>query len=205
MVEVGEGRRPSCDRKDQCPPAADQVEALRARHAHARARVKEEKTALKEAGAGLWDAEQARDLLQQVAQGVQQVAHARLASVVTRCLKAVFGDDGYDFQTDFVRKRGRTEAVLSFQREGLVVEPATAAGGGAVDVAAFALRLACLLLATPRKRLLLCLDEPLRFVNGIEYQGRVAGLLEVLAEEFGVQLVLVSDDDWLQVGEVVRL
>ncbi len=180
------------------------IDALQREHDHALLRVKEEKTALREALSRLHHAQEAQALLQSVARDVQQQAHTRVAEVVTRCLRAVGFD--YDFRIEFNKKRGRTEAQLQFVRGGLVIDdPTASSGGGAVDVAAFALRLSALMLSRPPRRKLLCLDEPCKNVNGEEFQSRVGALILKLAEELGVQFVIVSDDSWLRVGKVIDL
>lgn len=148
--------------------------------------------------------QQAQLIAQEVAQVVQQRAHHRLASVVTRCLRAVFGDDAYEFRIDFERKRGKTEARMFFIRDGLEVDPLTAAGGGPVDVAAFALRLAALVLSRPIKRRILFLDEALRFLSR-EYWPAARGMIEAVAEEMGVQILLVTHQEGLVAGKIVRL
>jgi DNA repair exonuclease SbcCD ATPase subunit len=149
------------------------------------------------------DVEQARALVQGVAQQIQQQAHTRIASVVCRCLEAVF-DDPYEFKINFEQKRGRTEAQLVFVRDGVEIDPLSAAGGGVVDVAAFALRLSALLLTRPSLRRTIVLDEPFKFVSG-EYRERLRNLLEMLAEEMQVQIIMVTHISELQVGRVVEL
>lgn len=47
--------------------------------------------------------------------------------------------------------------------------------------------------------------ETIKHLNGEEYQARVGGMLEALAGEMGVQIVMVTDDDWLRIGKVVQL
>jgi ABC-type sulfate/molybdate transport systems ATPase subunit len=80
------------------------------------------------------------------------------------------------------------------------------AGGGVVDVAAFALRLACLMLRRPKGRRLLVLDEAFRFLSERkEYRNRVRDLLVSLSEEMQVQVVLVTHDPVLEVGKVVEI
>jgi hypothetical protein len=173
---------------------------------HTHRTVEEEQGELETSEALLKDAIEARDLIQRVGQAVQQTAHDRIASVVTRCLKSVFGEDAYTFSIRFERKRGRTEAMLVLERDGLILEdPANEGGGGVVDVAAFALRVACLLLSRPRLRRLIVADEPMKNVNGEVYQSRVGEMLLTLGRELGVQMVIVSDDDWLKIGKVVEL
>lgn len=161
---------------------------------------------LEEAKDLVQDTLQAQSIVQEVAKGVQQKAHAKIASVVTHCLKAIFGEEAYEFRINFERKRGKTEAKLSFVRDGIELDdPTGETGGGVIDVASFALRLACVLLSLPKRRKLLILDEPFRFINGTEYQERVGILLEKLAEDLDFQFVIVTDDEWLKIGKVIEI
>lgn len=169
----------------------------------ARACVRSEKKELEERTERLAAAGKAQAILQMAAQQVQQQAHTAIAEVVSRCLEAVF-DEPYEFRITFERKRGKTDAVLTFVREGLELDPMTASGGGVVDVAAFALRLACLLLSRPAGRRLLVLDEPFRFVSS-EYRPRVRNMLEMLAREMDMQFVLVTHITELETGVILRL
>jgi DNA repair exonuclease SbcCD ATPase subunit len=147
--------------------------------------------------------EEAQQIVQGVAQSVQQQVHQHIATVVTRCLEAVF-EDPYSFRIEFERKRGRTEARLIFTRDGLDVDPTKAAGGGVCDLAAFALRLACLMLSRPPARSLLVLDEPFKHLSS-NHTNRITKLLEVLAKEMKVQFILITHNDQLQVGKVIEL
>ena len=166
---------------------------------------KEEGDTLKEVSRRVRDAETAREILQSVGQKLQQEAHHQIAAVVTRGLQTVF-DEPYTFRIDFEKKRGRTEAQLIFERDGLDVDPMTAAGGGVIDVASFTLRVACLILSRPVLRPFLVLDEPFKNVsksNG--YLDKIPQLLEGLCEDLGVQIVLVTHIPELQTGTVVEV
>lgn len=147
--------------------------------------------------------EEALAILQEVAQQVEQEAHSKIASVVTRCLEAVF-EEPYEFRILFEKKRGQTEARLIFLQHGEEIDPKSSCSGGVLDVAAFALRLACLLLSKPPVRKVLFLDESFRMVAK-ENLPRVGQLLEELSEELKVQIILVTHSEQLQVGKVVRL
>lgn len=177
---------------------------LLAEQAHALRTCQEEEERLHEAQAQERAARQAQELVQSVAEQIQNQVHAQLASIVSRCLTTVFGDDAYGFRINFVKRRGKTEAELLFVRNGQDIDPLRAAGGGAVDVAAFALRLACLLLLRPKKRRLLVLDEPFRFVSR-EYRPRVRVLLEELARELEVQFLMVTHSKELVCGKVIQI
>lgn len=137
-----------------------------------------------------------------VAQQVQSTAHARIATLVTQCL-SIF-DEPYSFRIDFARARGKTEARLVFERDGLEVDPLTASGGGVVDVAAFALRVSCLLLSKPPLARVLVLDEPFRFVSP-QYRPRLRALIEELAKTLKIQFIMVTHDPALQTGKIVEL
>jgi DNA repair exonuclease SbcCD ATPase subunit len=181
-----------------------QLASLRSRYDLACQQVKTERRELAAAQERLEQILTAQKLVQEVAEQVQTRAHQQIASVVTRCLKAVFGDDAYEFKIRFSQKRGRTEAQLLFVRDGLEIEPTEAAGGGVIDVAAFALRLACLVLIRPQKRKLLVLDEPFRFLSQ-EFRPAVRELLETLARETGIQMIVVTHIPELQIGKVIEL
>lgn len=145
----------------------------------------------------------AREIVQSVAQLVQQKAHDRIAGVVTKCLQAVFPDP-YEFRIIFEQRKGRTDARMVFIRNNMEIDPCNAAGGGILDVASFALRLACLVLAKPRKRRLLVLDEPFRFVSR-NYIQNVGRMLHQLSQEFGIQFLIVTHLDDLHAGKVIKL
>jgi len=147
---------------------------------------------------------EAQEIVQQLAQQIQQQTHNKIAGVVDRCLKTVFGDE-YGFVIHFERKRGRTEAELVLLRDGNEIDdPLNADSGGVVDVAAFALRLSCLILNKPPLRRILILDEPFKFVSA-EYLGNVRMLLESLSKDFGIQIIMVTHIEALKTGKVVQL
>lgn len=180
------------------------IDRMLSQHQHACEQVKEERTALILAEDEMVAAEEAQQVVQHLAQEIQQSAHAQIASVVSRCLEVVF-EDPYEFRIEFERKRGRTEAKLIFVRDGMEAEPLSASGGGVVDVAAFALRLACIRLARPRTRLLVVMDEPFKFVHPKERRIKVSQMLMALAQEMGVQFIMVTGIDELRTGTVIEI
>lgn len=158
----------------------------------------------------LWKAEitaertvRAQEVLQLLAQAVQERAHQKISEVVSSCLSTVF-DDPYSFHIVFERKRGRTEATLRFRRGELDVDPLTAAGGGMVDVAAFALRVSCLMLHRPHLSKVVVIDEGFKFVSA-QYRENVKTMLEGLAKDLGIQIVQVTHIQELETGKVVEL
>lgn len=138
-----------------------------------------------------------------MAQQVQDAAHKQITAIVTACLQHVFGP-GLAFHIHFERKRGKTAARMVFLQGGQEVDPAEADSGGAVDVAAFGLRLAGLLLSRPARRKLLVLDEPFKHVSA-GHTAAVRGMVEAMAKDFGVQFLIVTHNTGLKAGTVVAL
>jgi ABC-type sulfate/molybdate transport systems ATPase subunit len=118
----------------------------------------------------------------------------------------VFQDQAYEFHIEFVQKRNRTEAELKLTRHGMTIDdPLNSSGGGVIDVAAFALRVACLILAQPPRRKVLFLDEPFRFVSA-EYRPAIEQLLQLLSQELEIQIVMVTHiADLVTEGTVIEL
>ncbi len=136
---------------------------------------------------------QAQDAFQRLAQQVQQTAHEQIARLVDRCLADVFGADAYECRIEINRKRGKTEAEIYLLRNGAQLKPLDECGGGVVDVTAFALRTAALIMKRPKPRSLLLLDEPFKHLSK-QYRPRAARLIQEMAHELGVQIILVTHD-----------
>lgn len=166
-------------------------------------KIKEEKQNLASAKNKLACALDAASVVQEVAALVQNEAHKKIASVVTKCLDLVF-DDPYTFKIRFDKKRGKTEARLVFERNGKEYDPTSSSGGGVIGVAAFALRLAALVLGKPSCRRLLVLDEPFAALSS-EYRPNVAKMLEAVSKDLGVQIIQVTHSQELEVGKVIRI
>ncbi len=120
-------------------------------------------------------------------------------------MKIIFQENSYIFKIIFEKKRNKTEARLVFLKDNKELDPLEESEGGALDIAALALRLACIILSRPRVRKLLVLDEALKNLNGSVYQERCSELIEYLAKEYNLQVVLITDDDWLKIGNVIEL
>ena len=142
---------------------------------------------------------------QAIAQTIQQQAHAQIAGVVTSCLHSVFTDDVYDFQIRFDRKRGKTEAHLLLVKNGEIIEnPTDEDSGGVINVAAFVLRIACIVATKPRQRRFIVMDEPFHHVSK-KYRPAVRDMLYQLAKDFGVQFLLVTHEPEFMIRKVIPL
>lgn len=171
---------------------------------HSRRQAKVERERLKALSRLTSAALEAQALIQAVAAEVQTRAQAKVSALVTRCLAEVFGAEAYRFRLKLEAKRGKTEARPVFVRGGRELEPVDESGLGQVDVAAFALRLAALLLHTPPVRRLLVLDEPAKHLSA-EYRPNFVNLLLGLAEDLNVQIIMTTHSEELVCGNIIRI
>lgn len=181
------------------------IEQLRIRYEQAKRQVKQDRATYSKLDDSFADCVEAQDIIQALGQTLQEQAHKQISSVVSKCLAAVF-EEPYEFLIEFERKRNRTSASLKLKRDGQVLDDVLdSAGGGVADVAAFALRISCLLLSKPSCRRLVVLDEPFKFLHPPERRPRAVAMLEMLSEDFGIQFLMVTGIDELICGHVVEL
>lgn len=138
----------------------------------------------------LIDCEEAQVIVQNVAQLTQEELKIHISNLVTLALESVF-DDPYEFEADFVQRRGQSEADLWFVKEGERIDPLSASGGGVVDVAAFGLRVSLWSLQKPRSRSIIVLDEPFKYLSS-NYQHKAGELLKVISEKLNLQILMIS-------------
>lgn len=147
--------------------------------------------------------QESRVIVQETVSATQKMCYEHLGNMVTKCLSAVFHDP-YTFRLKFEQNAGRTQVSFVFLRNDVELDPMSSTGGGVVDIASFALRIAALLMQKPSPRQVLILDEPFRFVSA-EYREQVRELIEELASEIGIQFILVTHMEELQCGTVVKI
>ncbi len=140
--------------------------------------------------------EQALTILQIVAKQTQEQLEYRISELVSLALESVF-DDPYKMRLIYETKRNKTEAKLSFERNGEQLNPLSSTGGGAVDVAAFALRVALWNLADPKTDNVLVLDEPFKHLSkGL--LPRAGLMLKEISEKLNLQIIMVTHLDELK-------
>ncbi len=174
----------------------DKVARLRMRKQILEEREKELTVAIKSQTMELHVLEQAQTTIQQVAQSTQAQLEYHINELASLALKSIF-DQPYELKVDFVVKRGKTEAEVYFVKDGVRMSPSNDSGGGAVDVAAFALRLSLWSLQNPKSRNTIILDEPFRFLSK-DLHPKVGDLLKQVSERLGIQLIIVTHEKELQ-------
>ena len=140
------------------------------------------------------DTEIAQAIIQKVAKETQQELEYHIAELCSLAMSAIF-DDPYEVKIEFTEKRGRTEAEIYFERDGQRIgKPLRSSGGGAVDVAAFALRMATWSLSRPKTRNVMLLDEPFQHLKGDEPNQRAIEMVKEISDELELQIIMVSDE-----------
>jgi len=139
--------------------------------------------------------EEAQVIIQQVARMTQQQLEYRVSEIVTLALSAVF-EDPYKFEIEFIDKRGKTEAEIWFVRNEEKIKPIDASGGGVVDIASLALRIALWNLQKPKTRNVLILDEPCKCLSA-DMLDKASLMIKEISQKLGLQIIMVTHSDVL--------
>lgn len=138
--------------------------------------------------------EKALEIVKQVGLTTQKQLEYHLEEQVDLAMEAVF-DDPYALVVNFQEKRGKPEAELLFSRRDMEFPPVGNAGGGAIDVASLALRIAYWSMRQDKKiRPVLLLDEPFSRLKGEEANKRALAMIQELSKQLGIQVIMISDE-----------
>ena len=144
------------------------------------------------------NAKKARAILQMVAKQTQTHLQDHFSKLVTMALDSVF-DNPYKFVVEFEEKRGRTECKLLFERDGYKIDPLSSSGGGPIDIACFALRIAFLIMGTNRR--IIILDEPFKNLRSTLHEA-AGNMIRHLAKELNIQFIIITHlDSIVQTGD----
>ena len=148
---------------------------------------------------GLDNVVKAQAIIHEVAKMTQEELQYHLSDLVSLAMSSIFSDP-YRLAVDFVSRRGKVELDLNFEKDGNLVDPMTSTGGGAVDVAALALRFSAWTLRTPRTRPVILMDEPLKWLKGSDLPLRGSEMIREISRRLGLQIITVSHDPELIEG-----
>jgi DNA repair exonuclease SbcCD ATPase subunit len=138
--------------------------------------------------------EEARAIVQLVAQQTQDQIRYHITELGTMALQAVFGDD-IQLDLQFTEQKGKTLAILSFLHGGeQSTNPLESDSGGASDIAAFALRCSLWAMKRPRTRPTMVLDEPFKNINDPSRQMHrlAAEMVAEVSKKLGIQFLIVT-------------
>ena len=139
--------------------------------------------------------ERAREIIRIVGQKTQEQLSFHISDITSLALGAVFPNP-YELTVNFIERRNKTECDLLFLRDGQEMDPFTASGGGAVDIASFALRIASWSMTYPKLRNTIILDEPMRFVS-VDLQQDASEMLKEISTKLGIQFIIVTHENTL--------
>lgn len=139
--------------------------------------------------------EQAKEIIRKVGLDTQSQLQVSISDITSLALEAVFPDP-YELKVEFVQRRNKTECDLYFVRDGNRVDPLSASGVGAVDVASFALRIASWSMSIPHSNNMIIMDEPFRFLSE-NYQEQASIMLKEISNKLGIQFLIVTHNPTL--------
>jgi len=138
--------------------------------------------------------ERALIIVKEVGIATQKQLEYHLADQVSLANNAVF-DDPYELKVNFQEKRGKSEAEILFTRRDMEMPPIGSAGGGAIDIASFALRIAYWSMRQDRRVApILLLDEPFKQLKGVDANKRALMMVQQISSTLGIQIIMVSDE-----------
>ena len=132
--------------------------------------------------------QKARAIVQVVAEETQKKIEYQISNLVSLALASVFPDP-YEFCVRFVQRRNKTEADLIFIKNGNEGDPINVSGGGALDVASFALR-AAIWSIKPSNNVMI-LDEPFHFLSR-DLQDKCSSMIKMISDKLKLQFIIVS-------------
>ncbi len=139
--------------------------------------------------------EQAREIIRVVGLETQKQLEFNISNISSLALEGIFNEP-YKLLLEFVERRNKTECDVLFERNGERFKPLDASGGGTVDVAAFALRIASWSMQQHRTRNIIIMDEPMRFLSE-EYQENASEMIKEISNKLGIQFIIVTHNQTL--------
>lgn len=136
--------------------------------------------------------QEAQAFIQLVAEETQSQLRYHITELGSIALEAVFGD-GRKLDLEFVPKAGKTQAIISFLKNGRPTDPLGEDSGGAVNIATLGLRPTMMCIRKPKLRSFICLDEPIKDLNDPtrEMHRRAAEMIKQISRK-GMQFLIVS-------------
>ena len=139
--------------------------------------------------------EQAREVVREVGIKTQQQLQFHISDIASLALEAVF-DNPYELKVEFVQRRNKTECDLLFARDNNSFDPISASGVGAIDIAAFALRIASWSMQRPHTRNTIIMDEPFKHLS-VDLQDKASAMIKEVSQKLKLQFIIITHDPTL--------
>lgn len=113
-----------------------------------------------------------------------------VSKIASEALSSIFEEDAYQLEADFVSRRGQTECDIGFKKGGRsFADPEFESGGGAVNVASYALRISIMTIGEVMP--VLIADQPFRDLSARHHEDFIEFFKKV-SEEMGMQMIIIS-------------
>lgn len=189
--------------KSKIEELSRKVDTLHNRYEYVKELLKQGERKLQELQNKMEDTKVAQAIVQVVTEDIQNKIHSKISEIVSMCLNSIM-EDPYEFKIIFEKKRGKTEARIQLERNGVIEDPIDSCGGGVIDIISFALRISCIILTNPQVRKIVIMDEPFKWVSS-NLIDKVVCLLKKLSEDCGLQFIVVTHNQSLQIGKIIEL
>lgn len=164
------------------------IDMLQGKREHLESTLRKEKKILSEDKVRLQNIEKAQAFIQKIAKETQSKIRFHIEDIVQLALDTCFLNK-YEFIIDFVVERNKTVAKILFKEHGKEIDPMNSSGGGVVDIASFALRLAAWSLSKTRP--IIILDEPFKFLSR-DLHIRAGEIMRQLSDKLKLQIIMVT-------------
>lgn len=135
--------------------------------------------------------EEAREIIRIVGIETQKQLQYHISDIASLALESIF-ENPYKLILEFLKRRNKIECDILFERDKIRYdEPLENSGGGTIDVATYALRIASWSMERPQTRNIIILDEPLKNVS-TEYQELASEMLKEVADKLNIQFIIVT-------------
>jgi DNA repair exonuclease SbcCD ATPase subunit len=138
---------------------------------------------------------EAAELIKLAGLKTQEQLQYHISDITSMAMEAVFPDP-YDIRVEFIQRRNKTECDIFFVRDEQKVDPLSSSGGGAIDVATLALRVACWSMNIPHTRNVIVLDEPLKNLDK-KKQELGSQIIKEISQKLGIQFIIVTHEEVL--------
>lgn len=135
---------------------------------------------------------QAQQIIQIVAKKTQESLESHISEIVSTALNSIFDDD-FELKIKYETKRNQTEVEFYLIKNGNILDLRNE-GGGVLEIASFALRMACWKLKNPKCNNFIIADEPFKSINdpSRELHRKTAEMIKYLSRELNLQIILIS-------------
>ena len=152
--------------------------------------LQKQESIVKEKTEYLANLEKAQAFIQNVAKKTQEQLKYHIEDIVQLALDSIFPHE-YRFSIDLEVKYGKTSCNLIFKNNGYEIDIMKAAGGGVVDIASLALRVA--IWSIGKTDNVLVLDEPIKNIQPASLQMEAWDIIQKLSQQLNLQFIIITN------------